>query len=109
MVFEFLRDSIWSFIGVILTVFLPIIILYLSRNRKELSYKIYNKIGILSNKDILSGEIKIFYDEKEVENVKVFVLKFINNGNVAISTEDFEENIKLIFNKKSKVLSTGIV
>jgi len=111
MGFEFLRDSIWNFIGAILTVLLPIIIFLLHRyrNRKELSYEVYYKLKVLSNKDILSGEIKIFYDEKEVENVNIFVLKFINNGNVAILSEDFEENLRLVFSEKAKVLSTAIV
>jgi len=63
----------------------------------------------LGVKEELSGKVKILYDNQEVKNVHLLNIKFINTGNIPISSSDYEKQINISFNDHAKILTHEIV
>lgn len=107
-----LRDSIWDFIGTIIgaiALLATIIIYFLQTNKRALSYEIVSKTSLLSTKEKLEGKLKISYNEILVQNIKIFELKIINTGQMAIAASDYERPLRFLFSEKSNVLATEII
>ncbi|WP_339611554.1 hypothetical protein [uncultured Planktosalinus sp.] len=112
MNWEIFRDQIWNFIGVIiafLTIVITLIIFFLQRRKKAISYEITSKTALLTSKEKLEGKIKILYNNSEVENVNFYELKISNSGNLGIPSEDYERPIRFIFDTGVEILSAEII
>lgn len=112
MDWQFFRDQIWTFIGVIISliaIIIPIIIYFFQKTKKNLSYEILSNNSVLSNKDKIEGKLKILYDEKILDDVSICEIKFLNNGNQSISSNDFEKTLDLKFSKDVDILSVDII
>ena len=100
MNWEIFRDQIWNFIGVIIacvTLLITVILYFLQKHKKGLSYEILSKTSLLTNKEKLEGKIKILYDDNEVQNVKFLEIKILNTGNIGIPSSDYERPLRFIF------------
>lgn len=109
---EFLRDSIWQFIGStigVLGVITTIWIYLLQKNRKGFSYLILTSHELLTASEEIRGRIKVSFDKKPVQSVHLLVVKFTNNGNVPILLADFYQPIKIHFGEKTKILSADVI
>lgn len=107
-----LRDQIWDFIGAIIgavALVATIIIYSLQKNKKALSYEIVSKTSLLSTKEKLEGKLKILYNDILVQNIKIFEIKVINTGQIAIAASDYERPLCFQFDEKSNVLATEII
>jgi len=100
----------WQFWGVvvgILGVFVTVIIFYLQKNRKRLAYQVLTDTPLLSVGDEIKGRVKITYDNKDIQNVHLVVIKIENVGNVDIAASDFARPMAITF-PNSEVLSTEV-
>ena len=107
---EILRDPLWQFIGALLALLaitITLIIFFLQRKKKKISYEV-SKFPLLSFREELEGKFKIYYEDNIVKNVLSIVIKFYNTGNQPISSNDFERNLSIEFEKKAKILSSSI-
>lgn len=108
---EILRDPLWQFVGAVLTflaVGATIVIYFLRRRKKRLTYDIISSSSLLSRRDELGDNLEIKYGGHEVDNVHLINLKFYNSGNVPIESEDFERCLHIDFGDDSRVLSSEV-
>jgi hypothetical protein len=108
---EFLRDSIWQFIGVVVAIIFPLILLIFQRNRKDLSYEIVSNVPIVSVGKEISHRVQVLLENRLVTNVNLVILKLQNSGNVSIRTEDFDQDSPIIFNfgKNIEILEADLL
>lgn len=105
---EILRDSIWQFIGAILAL-MAIILVWMQRQRKALSYNIISNTSLVDIKEEIKGKLEVFFDGKPVENIYLIIIKFINTGNLPIKSVDYESPINMNFGKDARVLASEII
>lgn len=101
----------WGFWGVVIgaiALIVTIVIYFLQRNVKRFAYRILTETSLVSVGRKVRGKIKVFYDDKEIENLYLVVLEIINNGNFEIRTSDFEEQPITINFPKSNLVSVEV-
>jgi hypothetical protein len=82
-----------ALITLLATIGVPLLIYWLSRNKKELSYKIFTST-LLSEKQEFREKLRVFIDDQEIkEDISLILLTIINSGNTPIKVEDFAEGI----------------
>jgi hypothetical protein len=93
--------AIASLVAVIVTV----ILFFVARRRKSLSYQVMTENPLISIDDEIKGRLQLLLDDEPVQNVHLLLIKFCNDGNTAISTSDYERPITIKVTGDSKVLS----
>jgi hypothetical protein len=96
----------------ILIGFLIAVIFYKLSNRKPIpSYQKHSLNIIKKNEIELSNNIKILYDNKEIENLTKTQVVFWNNGSDTLKIEDLVKDDPLLFefSKNSIILSSKII
>lgn len=111
-----LSNQIWTAVGVIATIILglaaiivAIIIFILGKKKKRLAYYIVSNTQLVGIENSIQDKIKILYDEKQVTNVHLISIKFINNGNEPISVDDFDKPIRIRYDSAVNVLTHEIL
>ncbi|MGC2238356.1 MAG: hypothetical protein WA584_19535 [Pyrinomonadaceae bacterium] len=109
---DFIRDPFWQFVGVILTligIVAAFIIFYLQRQKKSLAYEELTNTPVLTVDEQVSGKVKVLYEDKPIKNAQLIVIKLINDGNLPVTSKDYERNFSCTFGDNSKILSSEIV
>lgn len=108
---EFFRDGIWQFIGAFLTVAVPFATWWFGIRIKEKSliYDVVVIVPLLTIAEEVKGKIKVFYEDKPVENLYIVILELYNNGRKSILPEHFLDPIRFVFSKGSKILTTEVI
>lgn len=92
----------------ILALWFAYFIYHLQKNTKSLTYQVLSNYRlIVDNK--YHEQLKIHFQDEQLENVNLFVIKFKNSGNIPIEKEDFEKPIKVFFESGSKILTCEVV
>jgi hypothetical protein len=110
-ILDFLRDSIWQSIGALLAIIaiiLTVIIYFLQKSKKALSYEILSETALLSVSKKVKDRIEILFEGEAVREVHLILIQISNTGNIPILPSDFLNNIKLSFNDDAKILSAEI-
>jgi phosphate transport system substrate-binding protein len=69
-----------------------------SKQRKLITYEFEDKNTNVVSIDRDKGEnIKIFLDDQQVEEVRYQLIKFRNEGNVAVDDQDYKQPLQIIF------------
>lgn len=108
---DIFRDSIWQFVGAILgfiAIVVTIVIFIVQRAQKKLSYEVVSRETIVSAKDGFSEKIQILYEGQPVNEVDLLILKFVNSGNVPITSNDFEKALSIEFSGQVDVLTAEV-
>lgn len=108
---EIIRDPMWQFIGALfafITISVTLTIYLLQRKKKRFNYEIISKLPLLSFREELEGKFKIYYEDNLVKNVFSVIIKFYNTGNQPITSNDFERNLSLNFEEKTKILAYSV-
>jgi hypothetical protein len=79
------------------------------RNQKSLSYQVIADSPLLTAEEEIREKLQILYDGKPVKNVRLFILKVINDGNQPIDETDFKKPIDFVFSDEAQILSAEIV
>ena len=113
---DILNNQIWTAVVVIATIILgltaiivAIILFILGRKKKRLAYYIISNTQLVGIENSIQDKIKILYDEKQVTNVHLISIKFINNGNEPISIDDFDKLISIKYDSAVNILTHEIV
>lgn len=100
---------ILAVVGFVIAVIVPIGIFFAQRKSKKLSYEITSNTQLLGVKDEIQGKVQLFYEGKEVKNVHLLNIKFTNNGNQSISSNDYERPLNIVVNEDSKILTHEVI
>ncbi len=109
---DILDSQIWTAVGVIATIILglaaiivAIILFILGRKKKRLAYYIISNTQLVGIENSIQDKIKILYDEKQVTNVHLISIRFINNGNEPISVDDFDKPISIKYGNDVNIIT----
>ena len=109
-----MKDRIWQIIGAVSAVIAILVTVgtfYLSQrsNKMELTAEIISNTNLLRN-DISSNsnELKLTYKNKEIQNVSILNIKFINTGRLPIRSSDIELPLSIKMNC-TELLSSKVV
>jgi hypothetical protein len=106
---EIMRDPVWQFIVLaalaLAAVVVSILLLWMQRRRKALSYEIISRTPLLSVEEEVKGKLQILFDDKPVQDVYLVVARIINTGNVPIVSTDYEDPVNLSFGENSQILT----
>lgn len=75
------------------------------RNRKRLSYEVLSNVVLLSAEEEIQDKVEIRYEGQPVKNVRLIVIKLINDGYVPIKKDDFEKVVRFVF-PDAKILTS---
>lgn len=78
------------------------------RNRKKLSYDIISDTPLLATADEIKNDLQILYKGESVKNVRLVVIKIINDGYQPIKKDDFERPLGFSFYGDIQLLSVEI-
>ena len=101
---DVLRDPLWQFVGVSLTIISIGIALFVLHGRKSFSYEVESANNLVLLRENTSS-VQVLYDGSIVQNVWLVVVRFRNSGNVPITVEDFYERVSVCFGRSSQILS----
>jgi hypothetical protein len=96
--------AVLTIIGIITAITLAIIFQWW-RKRKILSYQIISNTSLLTANEEIREKLQILYEGQPVKNVRLFIIKLINNGKQPIDEKDFKKPINFIFSDEARVLS----
>ena len=105
---EMLQNKPLEFAGVIfalLAVIVSIVIYRLQRQNKELAFGVLAEHHLLGVSDELANRVRITFDNRPVENIKLLVFALKNSGNKAVKVEDFIRPITISLGNEAKLLS----
>jgi hypothetical protein len=108
---ELLRDPAWQFIGAVITLVAltaTIIIYWLQRQRKAISYEVVSKNQLLTVREELEGKLQVLYEGQPARDICLLIIKLFNSGNVAVSSTDYERQISFNTGASSKILSAVV-
>jgi hypothetical protein len=107
-----LRDSIWQFIGAVLTLIAIIISVYVSRKqreRKHIHCEIISNSSVVSVSKPVKPDIQIFYKGKLASDLRLIIIKLQNTGTLPISSKDYEEPIQVFLGEDADILDVELV
>lgn len=109
---ETLRDPIWQFVGVIISLVALVVAVAAVRFqllRKTISYfHAYERPVFYLFEPELRERLRITFDNREVEYLSAFNLHIFNNGNVAVPPSDFVVPISVEFPTDSHVFGVSV-
>ncbi len=108
---DFIRDPLWQFVGAVLAVLAIIISIALflfQRRTKTLAYEVISRTAVLSASEEIAGKLQILFQGETVRKVHLLVLRLVNNGNVPITSADYEREVSFVFSDCEKILSAEI-
>ena len=105
-------DWFWSFISSalsVITIFTTYHIFFLDQPRREITVNLEPPIPLISLKESVNQELRIFYKERPLESSNIYTLnsQIVNSGNEPIEEEDYSKPIKFIFNQNDKLISVS--
>jgi hypothetical protein len=106
---EIIRDPVWQFIGVASAVLISLVLYYIQRQKKKLSYEIITHTRLLSIKEEFKSNIRILYDGKPVTDVHLLEVNLINSGNTPILKNDYETKLNINCGDKSTILTADAI
>ncbi len=74
------------------------------RNRRRFSYEVLSDNLLISDESEIRDKLEIKFAGQPVKNVRLIVIRFINDGSQPIKKDDFQGRIKVLF-PKAKILS----
>jgi hypothetical protein len=107
-----LRDPIWQFVGVaisILALLVSVIAIRVQQRKKSLCYAFSNERPILYVFDEkLKSRLTLSLDGMPVQGLSTYEVAVFNDGNVAVLPTDFIEPIRIEFGSNSKILAVAV-
>jgi hypothetical protein len=109
---DFWRDPAWQSAGVIITVLLSILPVFISwkqTQRKSFSYSISSRLNILDIEGDIKSKLQITFGSRNIQDLYLIIVRFSNSGNTPIIPSDFYRPIEINFGKSSEILSVEIL
>jgi hypothetical protein len=93
----------------IVTVIVTVIVFWLQRKRKRLTYKVTSDLDLLTKNEQIRGQVKVLYADKPVENVRLYTIQVINSGRLVIERTDFDGPLHIEFDNNAQILSVEVI
>jgi|SRR5882724_460254 len=93
----------------ILAVVVTVIVYWLQKKRKRLTYKVISDLDLLTKNEQIKGQVKVLYEDQPVENVRLYTIQVINSGGVAIERTDFDGPLHIEFEETAQILSVVVI
>jgi hypothetical protein len=109
--FDILRDPMWQFVGVLVTIIVGVISIILvlkERNKKALSYELVSHASLLSVEKEVKDKLSIAYEGKPISQLTLNLIRLINSGNTPITTTDFVRPPTILFDETSEIISAEV-
>lgn len=112
---DFLRDSIWTFIGVLIALIALIltVIQWMQRNRKQIAYEVISNTLVIPELEQINphtkGILHVLFNGQPVKGARLVDLRIWNAGNVPITPADYVKPITFNFGDKAEILNVGII
>lgn len=104
--FDFTTIDLKAFLAA-LAILVTLVIAFYSlwwRNRRRFSYEVISNNLLISDEAEIKDKLEIRFANQPVKDVRLIVVKFVNDGSQPIKKDDFQGRIKLSF-PKAKILS----
>lgn len=87
---------------------------YKNKKIKSFCFEILTNEPILTSAEEVSGKIKLYYEESQDSKIQIrdgllLIIKFINNGDTPIKSDDFDVPISISFSPDADILSAEII
>ena len=108
---DIIRDSAWTFVGVVVTLVAGVPFAYWlvkRQQKKEVSCEFWNAELVTVDKRI-TDRLQITFDGKLVNKLHLVLIRMNNCGSTPINPQDFQGNIEISFGENSQVLRTEII
>lgn len=76
---------------------------------KLLSYEVISSNNVIQIDTSYKDSIRVFFEEKEIDNLWIKIIKFENRGNVPIEKKDFHDPITIILDSQCKIIAADII
>jgi len=109
---EFWRDPAWQSAGVLVSLFVGLLAIFLTWKqfqKKSLSYIEISKVNILDISEDIKSKVSVTYESKPVKDLYLIIVQFKNSGNVAILPNDYYRPLNISFGKISEILSVEVL
>lgn len=106
---SFSIEILLGFSAVIAAITVPLIIYFLQKSKKRLAYEVVSNTQLVGVKTEVQNKIKIYYENKLVENVYLVSIRLINSGNQPISIDDFARPINIQLGSNTKILTCEVL
>lgn len=99
----FLRDPIWTFVGVVVGAIVGGAAIYIPfrRNQKAISYEVVSNVPIVTVQrganNVVTENIEIRYKDRPVHDVRLVVVRVWNSGKLPIAPADYVAPIMIKF------------
>lgn len=108
---EILRDPMWQFVGVLVTIIIGVISLIIvsaERRKKVLSYEIISSTSLISVRQEIRDKLKIVYQGKIISQLYLNLIKIINSGNLPITASDFAVPVTFVFKNGTEIITAEV-
>lgn len=95
----------WGIVGVIGVIASIIIPYFLSKQKREVSYR--DSTGSVFN--LPDESLKLYFRDSPVSNVSISDITIYNSGNQPIKSSEISDGINVIFNKQCRILSASAI
>ena len=106
---SFSIEILLGFLAVMAAITVPLIIYFLQKSKKRLAYEVVSNTQLVGIKNEVQNKIKIYYENKLVENVHLVSIRFINSGNQPISIDDFARPINIQLGSNTNILTCEVL
>lgn len=106
---QIIRDPLWQFVSIIVSLIVTGVVYWLQQPYKELSYDIISSTPLFSIMEEAQGKVEVLFDGEPVTDAYLLIIKLHNSGNKAIISSDYESPIQLNFNEEVSILSAEVI
>ena len=110
---DILRDAAFANIiasaSIVIAVIAIFVSIRLAKQKKTVSYTILSSYPLITVDSEIKGSLKLFLNEIPVDDIHTVIFKLINDGEVPIPVDDFENPIRVKFGHKAEIISVEIL
>ena len=96
-------------IAIIVAIVVPLILYLLSKQKKKLICKLFPSLSLVDVQTQVKDRIKIYYNEKLVEDLSMTIIKVRNNGNQPIREKDIVKPLEISFSENLTVVDYSVI
>ena len=106
---SFSIEILLGFSAVIAAITVPLLIYFLQKSKRRVAYEVVSNAQLVGVKSEVQNKIKIYYENKLVENVHLVSIRIINSGNQPTSIDDFARPISIQLGSNTNILTSEVL
>jgi len=102
-------EVIFSIIAIVVGVAVSVFVYRRQRQFKSITYRVVASNRLVSVEDAVSDSVQLVYDGDEVNDVHLLQIAILNQGNMPITRQDFEQPLSFDVGEGASILNHEIV